>query len=218
MIHIVRADGLASAALAQAVQEFATRHSRQDSTILDLGCGTMPYRSMFTARGARYLGADISGSPDIFIEAEGPIPVADNSIDFVVSFQVLEHVRNVSAYLSAARRVLRTNGRIFLSTHGVWPYHPHPTDFWRWTQDGLRITLEDSGFRIDKVTALCGPAAWIPMFPLLACKKLLGPLSFVLAPVNICVNLLAGIADRITPADLRHANAAIYAIEASKTQ
>ena len=28
---------------------------------LDLGCGSMPYRQMFTERGARYLGADIEG-------------------------------------------------------------------------------------------------------------------------------------------------------------
>jgi SAM-dependent methyltransferase len=217
MMHILRADGLASAALARSVQEFAERHASPGRAVLDLGCGTMPYRSMFTACGARYLGADISGSPDILIEPEGPIPVADDSIDIVVSFQVLEHVRDVPAYLSAARRVLRGDGRLFLSTHGVWPYHPHPTDFWRWTQDGLRITLETAGFRIDRVTALCGPAAWIPMFPLLACKKLLDPLSFLLAPVNVCVNLFAGLADRMTPAGLRDSNAAIYAIEASRT-
>lgn len=214
--HLVRADGLASAALADAVKAFATRHSLQDRLILDLGCGTMPYRSVFTARGARYVGADISGCPDLLIEAEGPVPIADDSVDFVVSFQVLEHVRGVPDYLRNAHRVLRPGGRIFLSTHGVWPYHPHPTDFWRWTKDGLCVTLEDARFQIDRVAALCGPAAWISMFPLLACKKLLDPASFLLAPINLCVNVIAGIADRLTPAGLRDTNAAIYAIEASK--
>jgi SAM-dependent methyltransferase len=209
-------DGLAALALAGTVRSFSMSHSFSDRAVLDVGCGTMPYRSMFTQRGARYLGADIGGTPDILIPPDGALPLADESVDFVVSFQVLEHVRSVAAYLSTARRVLRKDGRMFLSTHGVWPYHPHPTDYWRWTRDGLRTTLEDAGFRVLKMTALCGPAAWIPMFPLLACKKILGPIWFALAPVNLCVNLLAWVADRLTPAGLRDSNAAIFAVEVSK--
>ena len=66
------------------------------------------------------------------------------------------------------------------------------------------------------MTALCGPASWIPMFPMLVGKKLLGPLWFLLAPVNFCVNLLAWTADRLTPAGLRDTNAAIFAVELAK--
>lgn len=216
MTQLFRADGLAAAALAGSVRSFSTSHVLSDRVVLDIGCGTMPYRSMFTERGAKYIGADIDGAPDILIDGQGKLPLEDESVDFVVSFQVLEHVRDVAAYLATARRVLRRNGRMFLSTHGVWPYHPHPTDFWRWTQDGLRATLEDAGFRISKMTALCGPAAWIPMFPLLACKKILGPLWVVLVPVNLCVNVVAWLADRLTPAGLRDSNAAIFAVELSR--
>lgn len=207
------ADGLAAMALAGAVRAFSERRELTGRTVLDLGCGTMPYRSMFTARGAKYIGADIDGTPDLLIDADGTVPLADESVDCVVSFQVLEHVRNVPAYLAAIKRVLRKDGHLFLSTHGVWPYHPHPTDFWRWTRDGLRVQLEDAGFEVRSMTALCGPAAWIPMFPMLVGKKLLGPLWFVLAPVNLCVNLLAWTADRLTPAGLRDTNAAIFAVE-----
>jgi SAM-dependent methyltransferase len=192
------------------------RHSLNGRAVLDLGCGNMPYRSIFCELGARYIGADIDGTPDLLIGADGTVPIADDSVDFVVSFQVLEHVRDVRAYLAAATRVLRPDGRVFLSTHGVWPYHPHPTDYWRWTRDGLRVQLEDAGFEIQRMTALCGPASWIPMFPMLVGKKLLGPLWFLLAPVNFCVNLLAWTADRLTPAELRDTNAAIFAVELTK--
>ncbi|HEV7609035.1 MAG TPA: methyltransferase domain-containing protein [Steroidobacteraceae bacterium] len=216
MKYLFSADGLAAAALASSVRSFATSLSLADRTVLDVGCGNMPYRSIFIARGARYIGADIDGTPDILIAADGSLPLADESIDFVVSFQVLEHVRNVAAYLSTVRRVLRKDGRMFLSTHGVWPYHPHPTDYWRWTRDGLRVTLEDAGFRVHKMTALCGPASWIPMFPMLVGKKLLGPVWFLLAPVNLCVNVLAWLADRLTPAVLRETNAAIFSVEVSR--
>lgn len=217
MKHLLAADGLAAAALESAVRSFVLRHEFDGRDVLDMGCGNMPYRSMFVERGARYVGADIDGSPDLLIPHDGNLPLGDESMDYVVSFQVLEHVRAVPAYLAEIRRVLRADGRLFLSTHGTWPYHPHPTDYWRWTRDGLRIELEDAGFRVDRMTALCGPAAWIPMFPMLVGKKVLGPLWFLLAPVNACVNALAWTADRLTPGGLRDTNAAIYAVEASAT-
>jgi SAM-dependent methyltransferase len=214
--QIFQADGLAALALAGAVRSFSMNHDFSNCSVLDLGCGTMPYRSFFTSRGARYVGADIDGTPDILIDAQGALPLASDSVDFVVSFQVLEHVRNVPGYLSTIRRVLRKGGSMFLSTHGVWPYHPHPTDYWRWTRDGLRVTLEDAGFKVRRMTALCGPAVWVPMFPLLVCKRVLGPIWPVLAPVNLGINVLAWAADRVTPAEMRDNNASIFAVEVSK--
>jgi SAM-dependent methyltransferase len=214
--QIFQADGLAALALAGAVRSFSKKHDFSNHSVLDLGCGTMPYRSFFTSRGARYVGADIDGTPDILIDSEGALPIADDSVDFVVSFQVLEHVRNVPGYLSTIRRVLRKGGSMFLSTHGVWPYHPHPTDYWRWTRDGLHVTLEDAGFKVRRMTALCGPAVWVPMFPLLVGKRVLGPIWPVLAPVNLCINVLAWAADRVTPAEMRDNNASIFAVEVSK--
>lgn len=216
MKQLFRPDGLAAMALADAVRSFSMKHEFSNRTVLDVGCGTMPYRSMFTQRQARYIGADIDGTPDIVINAEGTLPLADESVDFVVSFQVLEHVRNVAAYLATLRRVLRVGGSMFLSTHGVWPYHPHPTDYWRWTRDGLLVTLEDAGFTVKHTAALCGPAAWIPMFPLLVCKKILGPLWPVLGPVNLGINVLAWTVDRVTPAAVRDNNASIFAVEVTR--
>jgi SAM-dependent methyltransferase len=216
VIELVQADGLAALALTGAIRAFSLKHDLSNRTVLDVGCGTMPYRPLFTARGARYLGVDIDGTPDILIDAQGALPLADESVDFAVSFQVLEHVRDVAGYLATIRRVLRNGGSLFLSTHGVWPYHPHPTDYWRWTREGLRVTLEDAGFKIHSMTAICGPAAWIPMFPLLVCKRVLGPLWPVLAPVNLAINALAWTADRVTPAAVRENNASIFAVELSK--
>lgn len=214
--HLFRADGLAALALEEEVRSFSKSHDFSNRTVLDMGCGTMPYKSIFIACGARYIGADIDGAPDILIGADAVVPLADQSVDFVVSFQVLEHVRNVPAYLSTLRRVLKSDGSMFLSTHGVWPYHPHPTDYWRWTRDGLRLIVEEAGFEIQRMSALCGPAAWIPMFPLLVCKKVLGPLWPVLTPVNLGVNVLTWAADRATPSAVRDNNAAIFAVEASR--
>ncbi|GHC09306.1 class I SAM-dependent methyltransferase [Thermomonas carbonis] len=214
--YLLQADGLVAAALENSVRKFAHANELDKHVVLDFGCGTMPYRPIFTSAGARYIGADIDGAPDLRIEADQPLPLTNESMNFVVSFQVLEHVREVPRYLEETRRVLTRDGRLFLSTHGVWPYHPHPTDYWRWTQDGLRETLEQAGFVILRITPLCGPAAWLAMFPMLAAKKLLGPASVLLAPANFLVNVLALTADCLTPNTIRDTNAAVYAVEAER--
>jgi len=35
-----------------------------------------------------------------------------------------------------------------ISTHGYWWYHPDPTDFWRWTGEGLRRIIGLQGFEV----------------------------------------------------------------------
>jgi SAM-dependent methyltransferase len=61
---------------------------------------------------------------------------------------VLEHVEDPRSYLAEAYRVLRTQGSLVLSTHGTWRYHPDPTDYWRWTIDGLRREITRAGFDV----------------------------------------------------------------------
>jgi hypothetical protein len=46
-----------------------------------------------------------------------------------------------------------------LSTHGTWPYHPDPTDYWRWTIDGLRREINSAGFDIWQTQSVLGLAA-----------------------------------------------------------
>jgi SAM-dependent methyltransferase len=116
--------------------------------VLDYGCGNRPYEQLLRTKYRIYRGADLPGNPDadITLAVGQPIPVPDESFDGVVSTQVLEHVDDPRRYLREAWRVLRPRGVLLLSTHGVWQYHPDPTDFWRWTLDGLRRELAMAGF------------------------------------------------------------------------
>ena len=50
-------------------------------------------------------------------------------------------------YLSECFRVLRPGGRMLLSTHGMFVYHPDPDDYWRWTCAGLQHVVERGGLR-----------------------------------------------------------------------
>jgi hypothetical protein len=52
---------------------------------------------------------------------------------------------------------LKRSGTLVLSTHGVWPYHPHPNDYWRWTRTGLARELEKAGFDVVTLHSVLGP-------------------------------------------------------------
>lgn len=143
--HVV--NGLTDQVLAFAVSEWEHLHG---AAVLDYGCGTLPYQAIFGLSGARVVAADIgeNAHADLHLAEDGVLPSEDRSFDYVVSFQVLEHVPNPDIYLSEAFRVLKPGGSLFLTTHGVWPFHPTPGDFHRWTRSGLKLAMETAGFTV----------------------------------------------------------------------
>jgi SAM-dependent methyltransferase len=182
--------------------------------LLDFGCGSMPYRTMVEQRGATYLGADLGEGATVAISAAGTLPLADASVDVVLSVQVLEHVRDLDRYLGEIARVLDDEGVLILSTHGTWLYHPHPEDHRRWTRTGLVADIEARGFTVQAIEAIGGPLATTTMIRLagfayfLRRAPLVGPaLAGVLAVV---MNLRAWIEDRVTPAALIRDNGCVY--------
>lgn len=127
--------------------------NEKKKNVLDYGCGNKPYKELFINTYSEYVGADLQGNnlADIIINDDGTLPLTDESFDCVLSTQVLEHVADPTLYLKESYRVLQYDGKLILSTHGFWIYHPDPNDFWRWTSAGLRRIIEDAGFTIEKM-------------------------------------------------------------------
>ena len=124
--------------------------------ILDYGSGSAPYRSLFG--DCEYVCADfgLESTATTVPLGEGGLLNSSESTSFgaVMSFQVLEHVDEPATYLAEARRVLEPGGLLLLTTHGIFPKHSVPVDYWRWTADGLIRTVSNAGFHVESAVRL----------------------------------------------------------------
>jgi 2-polyprenyl-3-methyl-5-hydroxy-6-metoxy-1,4-benzoquinol methylase len=121
----------------QAAYDLARRRAG-GGRVLDLGSGSGYGTASIARGGARVTGVDrvapdpAQRGPADFVRADlRASPFRPGSFDLVVSFQVIEHLEDPSAYLDALARALRAEGVALVTTpnvltsDGVNPYHVH---------------------------------------------------------------------------------------------
>ncbi len=121
-------------------------------SILDVGCGSKPYQSIF--KEARYVGLDID-SPISRARATADklydgarFPFENAEFENAICNQVLEHVFAPDYFLSEINRVLVPSGLLLLTVPFVWDEHEQPFDFARYSSFGLKNLLERNGFEV----------------------------------------------------------------------
>jgi SAM-dependent methyltransferase len=187
------------------------------TTLVDLGCGSAPYRELFEPLVGRYICVDLPGNAaaDLHLDERGRVPLGDGSVDIVLSSQVLEHVPAPRAYLREAHRILRAGGLLFLSTHGYWMYHPDPTDFRRWTRDGLRQECEQAGFCVQRIRGVVNLAAsGLQLFHDGVAWHLPLPLRM---PFSWLLNRAMAAADAVGSPEERDRDAGVFLVRATKS-
>jgi SAM-dependent methyltransferase len=68
--------------------------------------------------------------------------IPNNSFDWVVCTEVLEHTLNPFAAVQEIHRILKPNGLLFLSVPFNFRIHGPLPDCWRFTEYGLRVLLK----------------------------------------------------------------------------
>ena len=98
--------------------------------VLDFGCGSGYGAKIVSKECDSFLGVDASpvaisfakkhySAPNVVfqqIEPDYTLPFEDESFDVVTSFQVIEHIPDVTKYLRLLKRVLRRGGVLFITT------------------------------------------------------------------------------------------------------
>jgi len=73
-------------------------------------------------------------------------PLAESAWDVVIAEQVLEHVVAPESALRNMHAMLRPGGCAIVTTPFLIKFHPDPVDYYRWTEDGIRLALARAGF------------------------------------------------------------------------
>jgi hypothetical protein len=134
-------------------------------TLVDIGCGRMPYRALLTSSPSsvtRYIGVDIPNpryqdevAPDL--EWDGKrIPLRDGVAGSVMATEVLEHCPDPGVVLSEAYRIAGDGAFALFTVPFLWPLHDVPQDEYRFTPFSLRRHIEGAGFGDVAVSAVGG--------------------------------------------------------------
>jgi 2-polyprenyl-3-methyl-5-hydroxy-6-metoxy-1,4-benzoquinol methylase len=111
---------------------FLLERVRAGERVLDVGCGEGAFTAELARTGVDAVGVDVAEEPlrraralhpdlDLrLLDANGDWDLPDASFDAVWAGETIEHVLDTAVWLSEVRRVLRSGGRLLLST----PAHP----------------------------------------------------------------------------------------------
>lgn len=121
--------------------------------MLDFGCGSKPYRSLFNVN--TYLGVDFKGDGhghdkeqiDVFYNGR-TIPFEPNTFDCILSTEVFEHIFNLEEILKELYCILKPNGRMLITCPFIIAEHEAPVDCSRYTSFGIKDLLQRNGFKI----------------------------------------------------------------------
>lgn len=140
------------------IADAASKYGR--GVVLDIGCGEKPYRDLFTL-SPEYVGIEHPSSlhsieeVDVFGSAEC-LPFRNGVFDTVVSFEVLEHLRDPKTALCEIERVLKTGGHCIVAVPFIFHLHEHPRDYFRFTPYGLEELFAAARLKVIDIRANSG--------------------------------------------------------------
>jgi ubiquinone/menaquinone biosynthesis C-methylase UbiE len=152
--------------------------------VLDVGCGEGAFAAELAHAGALPVGVDVAEEPlrraralhpdlDLrLVDAAGGWDLPDASFDAVWAGETIEHVLDTTAWLSEVRRVLRSGGRLLLTTPAHSPlrmaalalsrrafaahFDPRGDHVRFYSRATLTALVEDFGFREVDVASAAG--------------------------------------------------------------
>jgi SAM-dependent methyltransferase len=97
-------------------------------------------------RDTQYVGVDLEAGPgvDVVLDLAGDFPAVDAGLGgrrfgTIFCLSVLEHCRQPFAMAENLTRLLVPGGRLCVSVPFAWKFHGYPSDYWRFTPEGVKL-------------------------------------------------------------------------------
>ena len=162
--------------------------------VLDVGCASQMFRPYVEAQSAVYKGLDVAQSftPDYVCDAADMSPIKDDSFDWVVLSDILEHLPDYAAALREAHRIADRVIAVLpnwyrLERFAFLPRHPHDRHLVRFSPRGWIEQFERAGFEIVHLQGFfyVPSVAFYPVMPLKIIDRL-----FRVAPFRKLSNVI----------------------------
>src|SRR3989344_1942625 len=117
--------------------------------IIDLGGGKNPsYERFWNINPEKFIRVDINkkSEPDVIADLNEPLPFSNNFADVIFLFNVIYILENPGIVLKEIYRVLKPGGKLFITSPFIFNEAKEPTDYWRFTSEGLEKLLKESDF------------------------------------------------------------------------
>jgi len=138
---------------------------------LDAGAGPQDKKKFVVKKNYNYESSDFEDIFDqsslikqTYICSVESMPMDSETYELVLSIQVLEHLQNPEKAISEMSRVLKTGGKLFLSTNFLYPRHGSPHDYFRFTYEGLIIICNKHNLKIISIDSHGGFPAMCAQF------------------------------------------------------
>lgn len=159
----------------------------KNKKLIDIGCGSMPYRKKIEPKVKKYIGVDhprISKLynptilPEIYADITKKIPVKDSEFDIAIMLEVLEYLEKPEKTFFEIKRILKKQGILILSTPFLYPLHDIPFDRNRFSKTQIETFLNNSGFKIKKIKTNGGFIAfWLLSLNVFLMKRIMDILN-----------------------------------------
>lgn len=132
-------------------------------TLLDLGCGTVPYYNIYKDLAKEIICIDWDNSYhknihlDNIADLNSNIPIENDSIDTVILTDVLEHINKPNFLMKEISRVMRKGGKLILGVPFMYWLHEEPFDYHRYTSYQLTNLCEINSLSILTLEEIGGP-------------------------------------------------------------
>lgn len=111
----------------------------KDKKVLEIGGGLNTYKQYFDCD---FICSDYKKYPhvDKVVDVTS-MKFKNNTFDYILCFNVLEHVYKYENAINEMHRCLKKNGQLIISVPFMYPLHDEPTDYFRFSKYALEKLL-----------------------------------------------------------------------------
>lgn len=133
------------------LSNLSLKHIKLDGEGIDLGAKSNKssyYKFLNITPGTNITYTDwFSEEPEILrLDLEKPFLIQNESKDFVILMNVLEHLYNYNNCISESFKILKKNSPLIGVVPFIHKIHPDPDDYYRYTKSSLERIFKEAGF------------------------------------------------------------------------